>query len=89
MTDEYLVESSMRLEEKQLEWNINKVKSQAKRNEVSPIGKCHDCGEKFDESDPQKAEKKFCDDVCESSWREWREAQIRRHGPSFQVPVLI
>lgn len=89
MTDEYLIESSQKLEEQILENRINEIKNRAGSHQLPPIGKCHDCGEIFSESDPVKHEKKFCDSVCESSWNDWHKAQVRKHGPSYRLPSFM
>jgi rRNA maturation endonuclease Nob1 len=86
MTDEYLIESSQKLEEQLLERRIHEIKNRAGSHQLEPMGKCHDCGEVFDESDPNKQEKKFCDSLCESSWHDWYKAQVRKHGPGFRLP---
>ncbi len=86
MTDEYLIESSQKLEEQLLETRINEIKSRAGSHQLPPLGKCHDCGDIFEDEDPNKREKKFCDSVCEESWNDWHQAQVRKHGPGFRLP---
>jgi len=84
MTDEYLIESSQKLEEQQLQYRIQQIQQKAGTHAVLANGACYDCGTEFDEHDPKRDVKKFCDSDCEVSWRQWYQAQVRKYGPGYK-----
>lgn len=84
MTDEHLIENAQRAEEQQLEARIQAIKNQAGSSSLQPLGHCYDCGEDFAVNDATREKRKFCDKHCETSWNQWYQAQVRRHGPGFK-----
>lgn len=84
MTDEHLIESAMATQEMELQNSIAKARNQAGVHTLEPNGACYDCGEEFDQDDPNLKNKKFCDGECQAYWEKWYKAKVRTYGPNFK-----